>query len=293
MSRIHEALAKAVRDKEKQGSASLSPALVEIATGVHQAPSFEDRFDITVAPQAEKPQVPIERLTEIEKGAQLKWKLDPRINVFLPESKQKIAAERFRTLRSRLYQISEARKLRTVLVTSGVPSEGKSFVCANLAQSLVHRQDRKVLLIDADMRLPTQHKIFGAPKTPGLTNYLRDEVDERQVLQKGMDSNVFLIPAGDEVKNPSELLLSERMRGLIKFGAEEFDWVILDSPPTLPVHDSSVLADLCDGVLLVVRAASTDFEMAGKAADEFREKNLLGVVFNYVEKDVSPYVSYY
>jgi capsular exopolysaccharide synthesis family protein len=211
------------------------------------------------------------------------------MNVFLPGSKHKVGAERFRTLRSRLYQISETRDLKTVLVTSSLPSEGKSFVATNLARALVHQQNRKVMLIDADLRMPTQHKIFGAPKTPGLTNYLRGEVDEYGALQKGADGNVYLMPAGDEVSNPSELLLSDRMKRLLRFGNQLFDWVILDSSPSLPVHDSSVLADLCDGVLFVVRAASTEFETAAKAADEFRKKNLLGVVFNCVEKTESSY----
>jgi protein-tyrosine kinase len=224
---------------------------------------------------------------------QPQWRIDPRVNVFLPQSQDRLAAERFRTLRSRLHQISETQKLRIVLVTSATSAEGKSFVCANLAQSLIHKQDRRVLLIDADMRLPTQHKNFGAPRTPGLSNYLRGEAREGEVLQKGSDSNLFLLPAGNEIPNPSELLLSDKMKQLLKFSAETFDWVIVDSPPTLPVHDASMLADLCDGVLLVVRAASTDFEMAGKAAEEFRQKNLLGVVFNCVEKGVSAYTTKY
>jgi len=290
MSRIHEALSKAVREREKQGSRGLAPALVDIATGVHNQP-VETDFETAIQTH----EGPLPTFEGVEKRCpKPQWQLDPRANVFLPESRQKVGAERFRTLRSRLYQISETRKLRVVLVTSSLPSEGKSFVAANLAQALVHQQNRKVLLIDGDMRLPTQHNIFGAPKTPGLANYLRGEVDECGVIQEGMGGKVFLIPSGDEVKNPSELLLSDRMERLLKFGAEAFDWVILDSPPSLPVHDSSVLADLCDGVLFVVRAASTDFETVAKAAEEFRKKNLLGVVFNCAEKTESSYGgSYY
>jgi capsular exopolysaccharide synthesis family protein len=294
MSRIHEALAKAAREKNKLGSSGVAPALIDIATGVHysaqagEAESFAEAARILEAPAPERPHEEFKKAT-----GQLKWRLDPRVDVFAPESKQKIGAERFRTLRSRLYQISETRKLRSVLVTSGIPSEGKSFVCANLAQSLVHRQTRSVLIIDADLRLPTQHKLFGASRTPGLTNYLQGELDENRVIQKGMDSNVFLIPAGDDVKNPSELLLNDKMKALLKFGVESFDWVIVDSPPSLPVHDSSLLADLCDGVLFVIRAASTDYELAAKGCAEFRKKNLLGVVFNGVDPNDTPYHSYY
>lgn len=292
MSRIHEALSKAARERVKQGSSGLAPGLLEIAADVRQLSPVEE--EIGSATKTHTPEGLPRNIEEIEmRCARPNWKLDARISMFLPESKQKVGAERFRTLRSRLYQISETRKLRAVLVTSALPSEGKSFVCANLAQSLVHQQDRRVLLIDADMRMPTQYKVFGAPKSPGLANYLRGEVDEYGVIQKGTNSNVFLIPSGDEVKNPSELLLSDQMKKLMKFGTEVFDWVIVDSPPVLPVHDASVLADLCDGVLFVVRAASTDFEMAAKACREFRQKNLLGVVFNGAESTESAYGQYY
>jgi protein-tyrosine kinase len=293
MSRIHEALSKAARERAREGTTELVPALVDITDGVKRPPTWDDEPATVKLPIPEANQTVPVRLERVGAHTRTGWNLDPRVNVFHPESAQRLVAERFRTLRSRLHQISEARKLRSVLVTSATAAEGKSFVCANLAQSLVHQRDLKVLLIDADLRMPTQHKIFGAPRTPGLSNYLRGEARECEVLQKGSGSNLFLIPAGDEVANPSELLLSDQMKRLIKYGAETFDWVIMDSPPTLPVHDASLLADLCDGVLLVVRAAATDYEVAAKAADEFRQKNLLGVVFNAVEKDTATYNQYY
>jgi capsular exopolysaccharide synthesis family protein len=295
MSRIHEALSKAARERTRHGSAGLAPTLVDITDGLKRSPVVDEGFEPVNQTTAEEQTVSATSVRAIGEYTQPQWKIDPRVNVFLPGTQERLAAERFRTLRSRLHQIaiSEVQKLRIVLVTSATSAEGKSFVCANLAQSLIHRQDRKVLLIDADMRLPSQHKNFGAPRTPGLSNYLRGEAHEGEVLQKGPDSNLFLLPAGDEVINPSELLLSEQMKKLMKFSADTFDWVIVDSPPILPVHDASMLADLCDGVLLVVRAASTDFEIAAKAAEEFRRKNLLGVVFNCVEKGISPYTQYY
>jgi protein-tyrosine kinase len=291
MSRIHEALAKAARERTKEGTSGLASAFVDIASDVYRPPSALEVPRVAIEPGDA---FRVESFEEVENRCRRpEWKPTTEVNVFLQGSNHKVGAERFRTLRSRLYQISDTRKLQAVLVTSSLPSEGKSFVAANLAQAMVHKQNRKVLLIDADLRLPTQHKIFGAPKTPGLTNYLRGEVDEYGALQKGMDSNVYLIPAGDEVSNPSELILNDRMERLLKFSTQIFDWVILDSSPSLPVHDASVLADLCDGVLFVVRAASTEFETAAKAAEEFRKKNLLGVVFNRAEKTESSYGEQY
>jgi protein-tyrosine kinase len=291
MSRIHEALAKAVRERTKEGQTELAASLADIAADVYRPPT------VLEAPRTRIGAGDVSSVTSLDevdtRCSRPHWKLHPQMNLFLPESKQRVGAERFRTLRSRLYQIADTRKLQAILVTSSLPSEGKSFVAANLAQSMVHQQNRRVLLIDADLRLPTQHNIFGASRTPGLTNYLRGDVDEYGVMQKGTDGNLFLIPAGDDVKDPSELILSDRMERLLKFGVQAFDWVILDSPPSLPVHDSSLLADLCDGVLFVVRAASTDFETAAKAAEEFQKKNLLGVVFNGVEKTESSYAENY
>jgi capsular exopolysaccharide synthesis family protein len=201
-------------------------------------------------------------------------------------------AERFHTLRSRLSQIAAVRPLRRVLVTSSVPAEGKTFVAANLAKSIARQPNKRVLLIDADLRASRLHRVFGAPETPGLTDYLQGELDVLKIIQRGPEGNLCFIPGGSNVSNPSDLLSNERMKKLLELLTPMFDWVILDSPPTLPVHDASMLADLCDGVLFVVRAGATSFELAGKATAEFGQKNLLGVVLNRVESGAE-YGGYY
>ena len=176
--------------------------------------------------------------------------------------------------------------------TSSLPAEGKTFVAANLAQSIMRQPDRKVLLIDADLRASRLHQVLGAPRTPGLSDYLRSEADEFQVVQKGSDANLCLIPGGREVTNPSELLMNERLGKLLELMTPLFDWIIIDTPPALPVHDASMMADVCDGVLFVVRAGFTDHEMAAKATSEFQDRNLLGVVLNRVESGAG-YGGYY
>jgi capsular exopolysaccharide synthesis family protein len=205
---------------------------------------------------------------------------------------KKTGAEPFRTLRSRLFQIASTSALKRILITSSVPAEGKTFVAANLARSIIRQPDRRVLLIDADLRASRLHLAFGAPSTPGLAEYLRGEVDECAIVQRGPEENLCLIAAGCEVSNPSELLLSERMKRLLNVVTPMFDFVILDSPPAAPVHDPSLLADLCDGVLFVVRAGVADFEVAQKAVAEFQGKNLLGVVLNGAERSAA-YGQYY
>jgi len=165
-------------------------------------------------------------------------------------------------------------------------------VAANLAQSFIRQTNRRVLLIDSDLRASRLHLHLGAPETPGLSDYLQGECDEFQIIQMGMGGNLCLIPGGSDVSNPSELLHSDRMKQLLDRMSVLFDWIILDSPPALAVHDASILADMCDGVLFVVRAGTTDFQLAEKASAEFREKNLLGVVLNRVEKH-DAYGGYY
>ena len=216
------------------------------------------------------------------------WQPDPNVNVFLNTELSLHAAEQFRTLRSRLYQLRSSQSLRTILVTSALPSEGKTFVTNNLAQAIVHQPDRRVLIIDADLRCARLHVPLGAPVGPGLSDYLRGQADEMAIIQHGQEGNLCFIPGGNEVTNPSELLSNGRLRKLLDQMIPIFDWVILDSPPCVPVADASILAALCDGILLVVRAASTPANIAQKACQELKGRNVIGVVLNFIqESDVS------
>jgi protein-tyrosine kinase len=294
MSRIHEALKKAAQERSSRLSSGTSPVLIDASTDVRRAtvapqdqtsPSLDD-----LAPEQNSPFLCFEEL--IKKCAHPQWQLDPRCNVFPGADSNRAGAESFRTLRSRLYQIAGTRRLKRVLVTSSIPEEGKTFVAANWAQSIVRQDDRRVLLIDADLRESRLHQVLGAPATPGLTEYLRGEADEIAVIQRGLEGNLCFIPGGSPVSNPSELLLGGRMKHLLELVTPVFDWLVIDSPPALPVHDASVLADLCDGVLFVIQAGATNFEIAEKASSEFRDKNLLGVILNRVEKHES-YGDYY
>ena len=292
MSRIHEALKKAAQERNAQVSDRAVSELVDLsATEVTAAVVTTEQLDKpVVVPGTSRAVLKFEEFAK--KCPRPAWKPEGRASVFAQSANDQAGAEKFRTLRSRLYQIAANHPLKRVLITSSMPAEGKTFVAANLAQSFVRQTDRRVLLIDADLRASRLHLMLGAPEKPGLTEYLRGEADEYQVTQVGPAGNLCLIPGGSEVSNPSELLYSERMRQLLEHMSQVFDWVILDSPPALAVHDSSILADMCDGVLFVVRAGSTEYEVAEKASSEFREKRILGVVLNRVEKSDS-YGGYY
>ena len=249
MSRIHEAIKKA--QQERGTSAPAAPEIPSapdasipttpewrIAPPVGNAASALHPEPVAVLPSGYL------RFEDIRANcAHPIWRPDANVNVFVGPGLSANGAEQFRTLRSRLYQIRAVRPLRTLLVTSSVPGEGKTFVTSNLAQSIVRQSDRSVLIIDADLRCARVHTHLGAPSSPGLTDYLRGEADEMAVIQHGQEGNLCLIAGGSEVTNPSELLLNGRFKKLLDNVAPVFDWVIIDSPPCLPVADATILAD--------------------------------------------------
>jgi protein-tyrosine kinase len=294
MSRIHEALKKAAEERNAQTANRTVSDLVELSgqEGTTQSLPTNGGLEAKFVPRP-KIEPAVTQFEEFaNRCAPVTWKIESSASVFSAHMNHHAGAEKFRTLRSRLYQIASAQPLKKILITSSTPAEGKTFVAANLAHSFIRQANRRVLLIDSDLRASRLHLHLGAPEKPGLSDYLRGDCDEFQITQVGAGGNLCLIPGGSDVSNPSELLHSDRMKQLLDRMSLVFEWIILDSPPALAVHDASILADMCDGVLFVVRAGSTDFELAAKASSEFREKNLLGVVLNRVEKRDS-YGDYY
>lgn len=310
MSRIHEALKKAAEERAAKVATEVESGVAEIPSELKLPSTLrsEVKVALPIAPPAAPPKASPRTVTGVavtpgfsyeellKRGVQAQWQLDPSNSVFLNSKPGEGGPERFRTLRSRLYKMASTRKLKRVLITSGVAAEGKTFVASNLAQSIIQQPELRVLLIDADLRSSRMHLLFGTQSCPGLSDYLRGEADEYGVMQKGSSENLFLIPGGNLVSNPSELLLGDRMKQLLNTVTPVFDWIIIDSPPTLPVHDATVLADMVDGVLFVIRAGSTDAEIVERTAAEFQGKNLLGVVLNRVQKTDSygeQYQNYY
>ncbi|MGH9559970.1 MAG: CpsD/CapB family tyrosine-protein kinase [Terracidiphilus sp.] len=299
MSRIHDALKKAEQERTVSGTPEIS---LPVSQAPETEPNWSDQAPIAVAAEeaplsaagAASSLIAQEYLRFddlVARCAHPRWQLDPNVNVFSTGSNSR-GAEQFRTLRSRLYQLRNTQPLRTILVTSAVPAEGKTFVASNLAQAIVRQPDRRVLLIDADLRCARLHLPLGAPSSPGLTDYLRGEADEAAVIQCGSDANLCFIPGGNEVTDPSELLSNGRLSTLLNRVGSVFDWIILDSPPCLPVADSAILADLCDAVLLVVRAGVTPSDIAQRGLQELQNRTIAGVVLNAVEED-HVYGSYY
>jgi len=220
------------------------------------------------------------------------WSPDMKTMLFC-NSEQGPGTEEFRTLRSRLYQMREKHPLKKVLVTSALPKEGKSFVAANLAQAIACQHGRRVLLIDADLRAARLHLALGTALAPGLSEYLLGEVDEFGIMRRGAMENLFFIPAGRSTSNPAELVAHGRLKGLLNHVESLFDWIVIDSPPAIPVSDAGLMANHCDGVLMVVRSSTTPSDTARKARGEFDDKLLLGVVLNGIERGSREYRQYY
>jgi polysaccharide biosynthesis transport protein len=198
--------------------------------------------------------------------------------------------ESYRSLRTNINFAAVGANLRTMVVTSSVPAEGKSTTVANLAMSMA-MEDKRVIIVDADLRRPSQHKLFKVDSSPGLTDILLGTHRIDQVLRPTGVPNVQLLPAGTPPPNPAELLGSREMQRLIDQLKEISDLVLFDSPPTLAVADSVVLSSRVDGVLLVIAFGETKKANTRKAQDLLGRANahVLGTVLNRMEGPSSGY----
>jgi capsular exopolysaccharide synthesis family protein len=305
MSRIHEALKKAEQERAASQGGAAQPSFrmpeameppplamqaedspIAVATGVHTGgvpltsamPQFGSPFSLDAL---------------LARCPQLQWQPDPKTMLFFNGDDNAPGSEEFRTLRSRLYHAREKITLKKILVTSALPKEGKSFTSANLAQVLVRQHGRRALLIDADLRGPRLHTMLGTTSAPGLAEYLQGRNDEFSIMQRGQMENLFFIPSGQQISDPAELVANGRLKFLLQRVEALFDWIIIDSPPAVPVSDASILAKACDGVVMVVRSDSTPVDMARRAREEFPDQTLVGVVLNGTDADAIPYSRYY
>jgi protein-tyrosine kinase len=297
MSRIHEALKKAEQERAATQGSSLPTSFA--TTPVAEPPVFDEKPAATAPPAAAAHALmpafasPFSIDTLLARCALREWKPDPAIMLFMNGDDSSRGTEEFRTLRSRLYHLREKMTLKKILVTSALPREGKSFTSSNLAQVVVRQHGRRVLLIDADLRAPRLHQMLGTNSDPGLSDYLTGKSDEFSIMQRGPLENLFFIPSGTGAADPAELVGNGRLKLLLQRVEPLFDWIIIDSPPAIPVSDASVLAKVCDGVLMVVRSNATPFDLARRARQEFPDEMLIGAVLNGTSEDALPYARYY
>ena len=199
---------------------------------------------------------------------------------YIRPSREKLHRRSSGTPRTRLNHLKTAQSLRTLVITSPSPAEGKSFTAANLAITQAQLADKRVLLADFDFRRPSIHSTFQIECSPGITDYLVGQAMLGDIIQKVAGLNLYLMTAGGTVPNPLELLNLKECKNLIEQMHDHFDWVILDSPPLLFAADANLLASMCDGIILVVRIGATTSDAVTRAIPSLSENNVLGVVVN-------------
>ena len=202
--------------------------------------------------------------------------------------------EAYRSIRTSIQFSSADKELRSIMVTSSGPAEGKSTTASNLAVVFA-QQGKKVLFIDADLRKPTAHYTFQKDNFKGLTTVLTKQSDFGQSVQSSNVENLEILTSGPIPPNPAELLSSKAMEDLLANAYNDYDVVIIDTPPVLAVTDAQILANQCDGTVLVIASGSTEKESAQKAKEllDVANSKLLGVVLNMKKTKDSSYYYYY
>jgi protein-tyrosine kinase len=284
MSRIYDALQRANLERQSAQQA--------------EAAEIADPFAV----QGAEVLPPVREDVLLKEIARHAW--NPSVSAFPTLGERGECIEQFRGLRTQIYQFRDQAPLKTILVSSGMPADGKTFVTANLAMSLARNKNNTVLLIDADLRKPMLHTILGAPNLPGLTEYLAGTAQVNDILQRNQVPSIVeaglkrsipdltFIPAGAGGDHSSELVANHRIDELIASLSPHFDWILIDSPPALAVSDAIDLARAADAILLVAREASTPFDVAQRAQAAFCNSRILGFVLNAV-KDAPGSGSYY
>ena len=188
--------------------------------------------------------------------------------------------EEFRTLRTRLNHMKSLQPIHSIVVTSPSPAEGKSLSAANLALAQSHLAGNNVLLGDFDFRRPIMHTMFGLDRSPGITDYLLGKAPLNKCIRKLAGTSLYVMPAGEAVINPLELLNLREVKLLMDRLPSLFNWIILDSPPLLFAADANLLATMCHGTLLVVRIGHTTIDSVTRAMQSLCNNNVLGTIVN-------------
>jgi len=281
MSNIFDALQRA----ELENSGAEGPSLT-IATELLQAAEQKLRNSGAII---EPPVIPIrENAFDSDPAAPLEdLERCPVVSVSMREDSRLVSlseegslgAEKFRFLAVRLRQLRQSRPLKKILITSTIPEEGKSTVAANLACTLARRRPQKTLLLEGDLRRPNIAARFGLGQLPGLCEWLSGETPTINIyrLEK---LGFWMLPAGSAPQNPLELMQSGKLSPLMEQLEAWFDWIVIDSPPVLPLADTSLWSRLADGILLVTRRGITEKQQLKRGLEAVEKSKLLGALVN-------------
>ncbi len=260
MSRVHDALRRS----------ELAGTLVPGPDGTRQ--------DARVAVAASTAPASLEGLLELVET--IPYNPSPEALVVDPLHPQEAPTEEFRTLRTRLNHMQSLQPIHTAVVSSPSPGEGKSFAAMNLALAEAQLSGNLTLLCDFDLRRPIVHSLLQMDRGPGVTDYLQGKVALHQAMRRLGDTNLYIMPAGEPVINPLELLNLKEVKQMLDRLPSLFQWVILDSPPLLFAADANLLSTLCHGTILVVRIGATTVDSVTRAMQSLCQNNVLGIVVN-------------
>jgi capsular exopolysaccharide synthesis family protein len=274
MSRIQEILKKA----EREGTVHRTRALAPEGTVMAPPQPFADPPPIPIAatpPPAPRP---------------IAFELDARlVAAGAPHSP---AAEQYRSLRARLTRAENGRAVRAIIVTSPNKGDGKSLTAANLALTMAQEFQQRVLLLDADLRRPSVHHLFGIAETPGLADVLMGGATLDDALVSVGEHRLTIMPSGVVPSHPAELLGSAAMRRVLDTLRTRFDRILIDMPPVAPLADVAVASSLADGVLMIVRAGVTPKPAIERALSSLDTAKVLGLVLNDAGDDGAYYGGY-
>ena len=278
MSNIFDALQRA----ELENSGSEGPTLT-LASELLQAAEQKLRYSAPIVEQPahrdafdSDPAAPLENL---ERCPVLAVSLGEDSRLVSLGKEGSLGAEKFRFLAVRLRHLRQSRPLKKILITSSIPQEGKSTVAANLACTLAQRKPQKTLLLEGDLRRPNIASQFGLAKLPGLCEWLSGESQSINIYRLG-SLGVWILPAGSTPQNPLELMQSGKLSPLMEQLEAWFDWIVIDSPPVLPLADTSLWSRLADGILMVTRRGTTEKQQLQRGLEVIDKSKLLGALVN-------------
>lgn len=292
MARLADALQRANRGREAVESAP--PA--HVVTGAPAALAPRARGQERPVPAATA--TPLLAFPPTDKPMLTRWRTDPELvgKLVGTDGVSSGALEQYRKLAATLHHSQSERNIQVVMTASSLPGEGKSLTATNLALTLSESYNRRVLLIDADLRRPTVQRLFGLTTLHGLDECLKSETDIPMALTQ-LSERLFVVPAGRPDPDPLSGLTSERMKRIVQQARSAFDWVVIDTPPVTLLPDANLLAACVDGVLLVVRAGKTPFQLVKRTVDTLGHDRILGVVMNAVDyahdRNAGGYYEYY
>jgi capsular exopolysaccharide synthesis family protein len=242
------------------------------------------------ATAAPAPATPPAGFTEVPHLPAVQFSAGDRDKLVVSSNVDPAVVEQYRHLAATFHQAQKTAGVRTVTVTSAVPSEGKTLTATNLALTLSGSYQRRVLLVDADLRRPRLREMFGLSPSPGLADVLTSGIGNRLPVHH-VTPNLWVLAAGTVVADPMNLLVSPAMKQLLDDAREAFDWVIVDTPPIAVLPDANLLSAMIDTALLVVSAQSTPYPMVQRAVDAIGPQKVIGVVLNRAEQ-IGPTAQY-